>query len=58
MIFQSLDFLVFLVGVFALHWLLPQPARNLFLVIASYVFYGYVHPWFLYLLWFVTLSNT
>ncbi|HEX4241931.1 MAG TPA: MBOAT family O-acyltransferase [Steroidobacteraceae bacterium] len=56
MIFQSLDFLVFLVAVFALHWLLPLRARNLFLVVASYVFYGYVHPWFLYLLWFVTLA--
>jgi D-alanyl-lipoteichoic acid acyltransferase DltB (MBOAT superfamily) len=55
-IFQSLDFLVFLVAVFAAHWLLPRAARNLFLVIASYFFYGYIHPWFLYLLWFVTLA--
>jgi alginate O-acetyltransferase complex protein AlgI len=56
MIFQSLDFLVFLVVVFGVHWLLPQRVRNLFLVTASYFFYGYIHPWFLYLLWFVTLA--
>jgi alginate O-acetyltransferase complex protein AlgI len=51
-----LDFLVFLAVVFGVHWLLPRRARNLFLVIASYFFYGYIHPWFLYLLWFVTLA--
>ena len=56
MIFQSLDFLLFLAVVFGVHWLLPRRARNLFLVIASYFFYGYIHPWFLYLLWFVTLA--
>jgi D-alanyl-lipoteichoic acid acyltransferase DltB (MBOAT superfamily) len=56
MIFQSLDFLIFLIAAFSLHWLLPWRARNLFLVLASYVFYGYIHPWFLYLLWFVTLA--
>ena len=55
MIFQSLDFVVFLLAVFALHWLIPQRWRNLLLVIASYFFYGYIHPWFMYLLGFVTL---
>jgi len=56
MIFQSLDFLIFLIIVFSLHWLLPWRLRNLFLLLASYFFYGYIHPWFLYLLWFVTLA--
>jgi D-alanyl-lipoteichoic acid acyltransferase DltB (MBOAT superfamily) len=56
MIFQSLDFLVFLVLVVALHWALPSRMRNPFLLAASYFFYGYVHPWFLLLLWFVTLA--
>jgi alginate O-acetyltransferase complex protein AlgI len=56
MIFQSLDFLIFLIVVFCAHWLLPWRLRNLFLVAASYFFYGYVHPWFLYLLWFVTVA--
>src|ERR1700722_12780149 len=56
MIFQSLDFLIFLAAVFSVHWLLPWRLRNLFLVFASYVFYGYIHPWFLFLLWFVTVA--
>jgi alginate O-acetyltransferase complex protein AlgI len=55
MIFQSLDFLVFLAIAFAVHWSLPGPHRKWFLLGASYVFFGYVHPWFLLLLWYVTL---
>lgn len=56
MIFQSLDFLLFLTLVIAVHWLLAPRFRSLFLLIASYVFYGYIHPWFLFLLWFVTIA--
>jgi alginate O-acetyltransferase complex protein AlgI len=56
MIFQSLDFLVFLVVVVGLHWALPARFRGVFLLAASYVFYGYIHPWFLFLLWFVTVA--
>jgi alginate O-acetyltransferase complex protein AlgI len=56
MIFQSLDFLVFLPLVVLIHWLLPSRFRNLFLLLASYVFYGYIHPWFLFLLWFVSVA--
>jgi D-alanyl-lipoteichoic acid acyltransferase DltB (MBOAT superfamily) len=56
MIFQSLDFLIFLAGVFAVHWLLPWRWRNFVLMMASYFFYGYIHPWFLLLLWFVTVA--
>jgi alginate O-acetyltransferase complex protein AlgI len=56
MIFQSLDFLIFLAAVFSVHWLLPWRWRNAALLIASYFFYGYIHPWFLLLLWFVTLA--
>jgi D-alanyl-lipoteichoic acid acyltransferase DltB (MBOAT superfamily) len=56
MIFQSLDFLVFLVLVVGIHWALPSRLRGMFLLAASYVFYGYVHPWFLFLLWFVTVA--
>jgi alginate O-acetyltransferase complex protein AlgI len=56
MIFQSLDFLILLAAVFSVHWLLPWRLRNLVLVISSYLFYGYIHPWFLFLLWFVTLA--
>ncbi len=56
MIFQSLDFIVFLLIVVSVHWLLPPRFRSLFLLAGSYVFYGYVHPWFLFLLWFVTIA--
>jgi D-alanyl-lipoteichoic acid acyltransferase DltB (MBOAT superfamily) len=56
MIFQSLDFIVFLVLVVAVHWLLAPRYRSVFLLLASYVFYGYIHAWFLFLLWFVTLA--
>ena len=55
MIFQSLDFLVFLVVAVAVYWLLRGDARKWFLLGASYLFFGYVHPWFLLLLWYVTL---
>ena len=47
MIFQSLEYLIFLVCVLAVYWNLPHRAQNLFLVAASYIFYGWVHPWFL-----------
>ena len=50
MIFHSLDFLVFAVVVIAAYWALPHRAQNLLLLVASYYFYGYVHPWFLILI--------
>jgi D-alanyl-lipoteichoic acid acyltransferase DltB (MBOAT superfamily) len=49
-IFHSLDFVVFFVVVVALYWRLPARGQNVLLLIASYVFYGYVHPWFLSLI--------
>jgi D-alanyl-lipoteichoic acid acyltransferase DltB (MBOAT superfamily) len=49
-IFHSLDFLVFFVAVVGLYWRLPQRAQNVLLLVASYVFYGYIHPWFLILI--------
>jgi len=55
MIFQSLDYLVFLVVVFTLHWVLRGEARKWLLLTASYIFFGYIHLWFLFLLWYVTL---
>lgn len=55
MIFQSLDYLLFLAIAFAVHWSLPHAHRKWFLLGASYVFFGYVHPWFLLLLWYATL---
>jgi len=31
-------------------WTLPRRAQNILLLVASYFFYGYVHPWFLILI--------
>src|SRR4051812_31294669 len=55
MIFHSLDFLIFFVVVTTAYWQLPQRGQNVLLLVASYVFYGYVHPWFLIL---IALSTT
>lgn len=42
MIFTSLTFVIFLVLVFATYWALPRQSwRNLLIVVASYVFYGW-----------------
>ncbi len=49
-IFHSLDFVVFFLAVTTLYWRLPQRGQNVLLLAASYVFYGYVHPWFLILI--------
>lgn len=48
--FHSLDFLIFLPLVLGIYWLLPRKGQNLFLLAASYFFYGYIHPWFLTLI--------
>ena len=50
MIFHSLEFVLFFIGVVALYWRLPHQWQNVLLLVASYVFYGYVHPWFLSLI--------
>jgi len=50
LIFHSLDFIVFFVTVTAVYWCLPHRFQNILLLVASYFFYGYVHPWFLALI--------
>lgn len=50
MIFHSVDYLLFVVVVFGVYWLLPRRGQNIFLLAASYYFYGYVHPWYLLLI--------
>jgi D-alanyl-lipoteichoic acid acyltransferase DltB (MBOAT superfamily) len=51
MIFTSIDYVVLLAVVFVVYWLLPwKTPRNLLILTASYVFYGYVHLWFLWLI--------
>ena len=44
MLFNSIEFAIFLPLVFGLYWLLPRrnvPLQNFFLLLASYVFYGW-----------------
>lgn len=50
MIFHSSDFLIFFVVVLAVYWSLGKHMQNIFLLGASYFFYGYVHQWFLILI--------
>jgi alginate O-acetyltransferase complex protein AlgI len=51
MVFTSHFFLFyFLPSVLVLYYLLPRAAKNLFLTIASYLFYGWWKPWFVSLM--------
>jgi D-alanyl-lipoteichoic acid acyltransferase DltB (MBOAT superfamily) len=50
MIFHSLDFVVFFLVTVTLYWQFSHAWQNRLLLAASYVFYGWVHPWFLILL--------
>jgi alginate O-acetyltransferase complex protein AlgI len=49
-IFHSLDFVVFFVVTVTVYWTLPHRWQNRWLLVTSYFFYGYVHPWYLALL--------
>ena len=46
MTFHSVAFVVFVVVVLAAYWPLAHRAQNILLLAASYLFYGWVHPWF------------
>jgi D-alanyl-lipoteichoic acid acyltransferase DltB (MBOAT superfamily) len=48
--FTQLEFLVFLAGVLVVYWMLPRRGQNVWLVAATFVFYGWVHPGFVLLL--------
>ncbi len=50
MIFHSLDFVVFFFVTVALYWRLSHRWQNHLLLVASYVFYGWITPWYLLLL--------
>jgi D-alanyl-lipoteichoic acid acyltransferase DltB (MBOAT superfamily) len=54
MLFNSLEFLVFLTVVYGLYLALPHRAQNWLLLIASYVFYGWWDWRFLSLIMFTT----
>ena len=59
MLFNSLEFAIFLPIVFAVYWLLQKRLwlQNLFVVIASYVFYGWWDWRFLLLIAFTSLCS-
>jgi alginate O-acetyltransferase complex protein AlgI len=46
MTFHSLPFVIFFPVVLAIYWRLPHRGQNLLLLVASYLFYGWIHPWF------------
>ena len=59
MLFNSIDFLVFLPIVFLLYWyvLRGRKSQNLLIVISSYIFYGYWDYRFLVLIIFTSLCS-
>lgn len=60
MLFNSIEFLVFLPLVFLLYWLVFNrniKLQNLFIVIVSYIFYGWWNWRFLYLIAFTSLCG-
>lgn len=54
MIFHSLDFVAFFLLTVTIYWRLPHRWQNRLLLVASYVFYGWIHPWFVLLIAFST----
>jgi alginate O-acetyltransferase complex protein AlgI len=56
-IFHSLDFVAFFLITLAVYWLLPRRPQNVLLLVASYVFYGWVHPWWPVLLFATTFID-
>ena len=59
MLFNSLEFLLFLPIVFGIYWLLRDKLwwQNLFVVVASYVFYGWWDWRFLLLIAFTSFCS-
>jgi D-alanyl-lipoteichoic acid acyltransferase DltB (MBOAT superfamily) len=56
--FTSYEFLLFYLIIFAAYWLVrKQMPQNLLLLAASYVFYGWIHPWYALLLGLSTLGD-
>ena len=57
MIFHSLEFAAFFLVTVAIYWRLPLRAQNVLLLVASYIFYGWVHPWWPVLLLITTVVD-
>ena len=56
MTFHSLDFAAFFLLLAGAYWALPARGRTWLILGASYLFYGWVHPWFVALLMATTLT--
>jgi len=56
-IFHSLEFAAFFLVTVTIYWRLPLKAQNVMLLVASYVFYGWVHPWWPVLLLITTVVD-
>ncbi|MBW4657212.1 MAG: MBOAT family protein [Drouetiella hepatica Uher 2000/2452] len=54
MLFNSIEFLVFLVTVYTLYRVLPFRGQNLMLLVSSYIFYGWWDKQFLFLILLIT----
>jgi len=51
MLFTTLDYFYFFLTVLILYWIIPgRTAQNILLLAVSYIFYGWIHPWFCILL--------
>lgn len=47
MIFTSISYAIFLAFIFSSYWLIRKKSlQNILLLVASYYFYGFIHPWF------------
>lgn len=58
MIFTSLNFIIFFVIVFIIYWLTAKKQyQNIILLISSYIFYGWIHPWFCILIAVSTITD-
>ena len=59
MLFNSLEFLIFLPIVFCLYWIVFRSLKwqNMFVVVVSYIFYGWWNKTFLFLIAFTTLCS-
>lgn len=56
--FTEYEFLIFFLVVIAAYWLLKRRAwQNAFLLVASYVFYAWVHPWYALLIGLSTAAD-
>ena len=47
MVFTSWEYLVFILSALVIYWMLARKNyQNALLLVGSYIFYGYIHPWF------------